>query len=67
MAAIGLDGHRLITKYPLADGESPWLFAESDTHQNQDLAPNHPEKVEELKEILDALIKLSDYSLEKGF
>lgn len=67
VAAIGLDGHRLITKYPLADGESPWLFAESDTHQNQDLAPNHPEKVEELKEILDALIKLSDYSLEKGF
>lgn len=66
VAAIGLDGYRLIAKYPLVDGDTPWLFAENDTHQNKDLAPNHTENVTRLKEILDTLIKLSDYSLERG-
>lgn len=66
VADIGFEGYRLIAKYPLAEGEKSWLFEEKDTHQEKDLAPNRPEKVERLEGILDTLIKISDYSLEKG-
>ncbi len=66
VTAIGFDGYRLIAKYPLVNGETPWLFEEKDTHQNKNLAPNRPEEVKRLKGILDTLIKLSDYSLERG-
>ncbi|MDR1760174.1 MAG: LTA synthase family protein [Fibrobacter sp.] len=65
-AAIGFDGYRLITKYPLIPGDAQWLFAESDTHQKNNMASSRPEEVESLKGILDTLIKLSDYSLERG-
>jgi len=66
VVAIGFDGYRLIAKYPLVKGETPWLFAETDTHQNKNLASKHPEEVKRLKEMLDTLIKMSDYSLERG-
>lgn len=66
VASIGLDGYRLITKYPLSDGNTPWLFGESDTHQKMDLASEKGDVVEKLKKTLDTLILFSDYSLEKG-
>src|SRR5690554_5805221 len=66
VASIGLDGYRLITKYPLSDGNIPWLFGESDTHQKMDLASEKGDVVEKLKKTLDTLILFSDYSLEKG-
>lgn len=66
VASIGLDGYRLITKYPLSDGNIPWLFGESDTHQKRDLATEQKEKIKVLQETLDTLIQFSDYSLEKG-
>jgi len=66
VTAIGFDGYRLIAKYPLVNGDVPWLFAENDTHQNNNLASKRPEEVNRLKGILDTLIKLSDYSLERG-
>ena len=54
------------TKYPLSDGNIPWLFGESDTHQKRDLATEQKEKIKVLQETLDTLIQFSDYSLEKG-
>lgn len=66
VADIGFDGFRLITKYPIADGEPYWLFAEKDTHQKQDLAESHSAEVTRLMATLDTLIKISDYSLEHG-
>lgn len=67
VADIGFDGYRLIAKYPLAKDEASWLFAEKDTHQEKDLAPNRPKEVKRLEGTLDTLIRLSDYSLKKGF
>jgi len=66
VADIGFNGYRLIAKYPIADGEASWLFAEKDTHQRQDLAKSHSAEVKHLKATLDTLIKISDYSLEHG-
>lgn len=66
VADIGFNGYRLITKYPIADGEACWLFAEKDTHQRLDLAESQPTEVKHLKATLDTLIKISDYSLEHG-
>ncbi len=61
--AIGLDGYRLVSKYTT---EEKWLFAESDTHQDNDLAKEHQDIVNKLQGKIDTLIKLADYSLEKG-
>ncbi len=65
-AAIGLDGYRLIAKSPLNHGEVQWLFADGDTHQKNNLSPANPKEANSLRGILDTLIKLSDYSLERG-
>lgn len=65
-AAIGMNGKRLISKYPV-DESTAWLFNDSDTHQKNNLAESEKENVKFLKEKLDTLIKISDYALEIGF
>ncbi len=65
-AAVGYNGHRLISRYPVRDGETRWLFAEKDTHQNNDLAEKLPSEKKLLEGILDSLITISDYTLERG-
>lgn len=68
-AATGLDGFRFIAKYPAQD--ETHLFAESDTRQEHELTgklQNEESRTKEkyLRATLDTLIKISDYSLEKG-
>lgn len=63
--AIGYNGYRLIIKTPI-EQKGSWLFSEADTHQNKDLASNQQEIAKQLEAILDSLITLSDYSLERG-
>ena len=70
-SAIGLDGYRFVAKYPSFD--ETYLFADSDTRQEHELlaggsAPSDGVQKEGvyLKATLDTLIKISDYSLEKG-
>ncbi|MBR5413220.1 MAG: sulfatase-like hydrolase/transferase [Fibrobacter sp.] len=63
-AAIGLDGYRFIAKYP-AQNETH-LFAESDTRQENELTGKQQNEENRLSATLDTLIKISDYSLEKG-
>ena len=68
-AATGLDGFRFIAKYPAQD--ETHLFAESDTRQEHELTSklqNEESRAKEkyLSATLDTLIKISDYSLEKG-
>ncbi len=65
-AAVGLDGYRLISPYPIQAGEARWLFAERDTHQNENLSKENPETEKRLVGILDSLVKISDYTLERG-
>lgn len=67
VAAIGYDGFRLIEKYPLGNDEVAGLFAEGDTHQNNDLTQERIQEKKRLESLLDTLIKISDYSLERGF
>lgn len=67
VAAIGYDGLRLIAKYPLSTANPTGMFLEGDTHQNEDLAEKRPEDAKRLNALLDTLIKVSDYSLERGF
>ena len=67
VADIGFKGYRLIARYPLNSGDVDGLFAESDTHQKQNLASQKTETVQELEAILDTLIRISDYTLETGF
>lgn len=70
-SAIGLDGYRFVAKYPSFD--ETYLFADGDTRQEHELlagssAPSDGVQKEGayLKATLDTLIKISDYSLEKG-
>lgn len=70
-SAIGLEGYRFVAKYPSFD--ETYLFADSDTRQEHELlaggsAPSDGVQKEGayLKATLDTLIKISDYSLEKG-
>lgn len=65
-AAIGYDGYRLIQKQPTGTGPVTGLFQESDTHQNNNLLDKIPEREKHMTELLDTLIKISDYSLERG-
>ncbi len=65
-SAVGLDGYRLVSPYPIQANEKRWLFKEKDTHQNENLAEQNPEKEKHLAGILDSLIKISDYTLERG-
>lgn len=66
VAAVGKDGYRLISKYPVNKNSTTWLFAEEDTHQNKDLNDSLTETVNQMKNILDTLVKISDFSLEHG-
>ena len=63
-SAIGLDGYRFIAKYPSFD--ETYLFADGDLRQERELSADHSQDATRLKNTLDTLIKISDYSLEKG-
>lgn len=68
-AALGLDGYRFIAKYPLQD--ETHLFADGDLHQENDLTGKLQNEESRTKEkylgaTLDTLLKISDYSLERG-
>ena len=65
-AAVGLDGYRLVSPYPIQANEKRWLFKEKDTHQNENLSEKNLETEKYLVGILDSLIKISDYTLERG-
>lgn len=64
--ALGFDGYRLVQKQPTGSGEVTGMFAEGDTHQNENLMDKIPEREKHMIELLDTLIKISDYSLERG-
>jgi phosphoglycerol transferase MdoB-like AlkP superfamily enzyme len=63
-AAIGLDGYRYIAKYP--SQEETHIFAESDTRQENELTGKLQNEEGRLSATLDTLLKISDYSLERG-
>jgi hypothetical protein len=63
-AAIGLDGYRFITKYPAQD--ETHIFADSDTRQENELTGKLQNEEGRLSATLDTLLKISDYSLERG-
>ena len=63
-SAIGLDGYRFIAKYPSFD--ETYLFADGDLRQERELSADHSQEAARLKNTLDTLIRISDYSLEKG-
>jgi phosphoglycerol transferase MdoB-like AlkP superfamily enzyme len=63
-AAIGLDGYRFIAKYPAQD--ETHLFAENDLRQETELTGKRQNEESRLSTTLDTLLKISDYSLEKG-
>ena len=63
-AAAGLDGFRFIAKFPTQD--ETHLFAENDTRQEHELTGKLQNDESRLSATLDTLIKISDYSLEKG-
>ncbi len=63
-AAIGLDGYRFIAKYPAQD--ETHLFAEDDLRQESELTGKRQNEESRLSTTLDTLLKISDYSLEKG-
>jgi len=63
-AAIGLDGYRFIAKYPAQD--ETHLFAENDLRQESELTGKRQNEESRLSTTLDTLLKISDYSLEKG-
>ncbi|MBP5246937.1 MAG: LTA synthase family protein, partial [Fibrobacter sp.] len=67
VADIGFEGYRLIDRYPLNSGSVDGLFAESDTHQKQDLSADKKDVVKKLESLIDTLIRISDYTLETGF
>ena len=68
-AALGLDGYRFIAKYP--SQEETHIFAERDLRQENELTGKQQneeihKKEDYLKATLDTLLKISDYSLERG-
>ena len=63
-AAIGLDGYRFIAKYPTQD--ETHIFADSDLRQENELTGKLQNEESRLSATLDTLLKISDYSLEKG-
>jgi phosphoglycerol transferase MdoB-like AlkP superfamily enzyme len=63
-AAIGLDGYRFIAKHP--SQEEKHIFAESDTRQENELTGKLQNEEGRLSATLDTLLKISDYSLERG-
>ncbi len=63
-AAIGLDGYRFIAKYPAQD--ETHIFADGDTRQENELTGKLQNEESRLSATLDTLLKISDYSLERG-
>ena len=63
-SAIGLDGYRFIAKYPALD--ETHIFADNDLRQENELTGKLQNEESRLAATLDTLIKISDYSLEKG-
>lgn len=63
-AAIGLDGFRFIAKYPSQD--ETHIFADSDLRQENELTGKLQNEEGRLSATLDTLLKISDYSLERG-
>jgi arylsulfatase A-like enzyme len=63
-AAIGLDGYRFIAKYPAQD--ETHIFADSDLRQENELTGKLQREEGRLSATLDTLLKISDYSLERG-
>ena len=63
-AAIGLDGYRFIAKYPAQD--ETHIFADSDLRQENELTGKLQNEEGRLSATLDTLLKISDYSLERG-
>lgn len=63
-AAIGLDGYRFIAKYP--SQEETHIFADSDLRQENELTGKLQNEEGRLSATLDTLLKISDYSLERG-
>lgn len=63
-AAIGLDGYRFIAKYPAQD--ETHIFADGDTRQENELTGKLQNEEGRLSATLDTLLKISDYSLERG-
>ena len=63
-AAIGLDGYRFIAKYPAQD--ETHIFADSDMRQENELTGKLQNEEGRLSATLDTLLKISDYSLERG-
>lgn len=63
VTAISHDGLRLVNR----NGESEWMFAENDMFQKNDIIKDHPQEKKNLEDLLNMLVKLSDYTLERGF
>ena len=63
-AAIGLNGYRFIAKYPAQD--ETHIFADGDMRQENELTGKLQNEESYLSATLDTLLKISDYSLEKG-
>ncbi|WP_144264934.1 LTA synthase family protein [Fibrobacter sp. UWB5] len=63
-AAIGLDGYRFIAKYPAQD--ETHIFADGDLRQENELTGKLQNEEGRLSATLDTLLKISDYSLERG-
>lgn len=63
-AAIGMDGYRFIAKYPTQD--ETHIFADGDTRQENELTGKLQNEEGRLSATLDTLLKISDYSLERG-
>ena len=63
-ATISLDGYRFIEKYPAQD--EIHLFAENDLRQENEITDKHKNEEIRFSTILDTLLKISNYSLEKG-
>ena len=63
-AAIGLNGYRFIAKYPAQD--ETHIFADGDMRQENELTGKLQNEESLLSATLDTLIKISDYSLERG-
>lgn len=63
-AAIGMDGYRFVAKYPSMD--ETYLFTDSDLRQQQEISKDQEQAAAKLRATLDTLLKISDYSLEKG-
>ena len=63
-AAIGMDGYRFIAKYPAQD--ETHIFADGDLRQENELIGKLQNEEGRLSATLDTLLKISDYSLERG-